>query len=167
MKQTLEELKKKLSIDQYGLETECTGQPELYETAGELMVNAKSAARTSKDYLDFVKADLSFKIRSNPENGVDSTVVVQHEYRKAQAEYIEAQELADSFSVLLTAVEQRKSMLKDLVTLFVYNYYSDTHEMSSERQAMNPVTKEQIINKRREAARDRQSNKDEVPEEEE
>ena len=165
VREQLNDLRKRLSIDPFGLEDECVGQPMLCAEVGELATDARSVAKTAKENLDYVRADLSSRIRKKPDDyvsgkpteaSIEAAIILQKEYQEASANAIDCQRVADAFGVLQTAVEQRKSMIKDLVTMFVYNYYSSRAEMGGERRQVTgvegEVTKEDIMNKRAENA---------------
>ena len=166
----LNEIREQLPIDQYQLEIECMGQPALYAEVGELASLARADAKTAKEHVDYVYADLSSKIRKDPdayklvkttEDSIKSAVLLQPEYQDAVKASIEAARIADSLGVLQTATEQRKSMIKDLVSLFVYSYYSSNKEMTGEKTAVEKVTQEDIVRARVERA----GRREEVPEE--
>jgi len=117
IRELLNELKAKLPVDQFNLELECRNQAALLEEVGEIAASVKKEAKVAKEHLEFVKADLSNKIRRNPEeygltkvteSGVASTIVLQEEYQEALKKAIDLSEEADCFSTLLLAVEQRK-----------------------------------------------------------
>lgn len=172
----LNELKSKLDINPFALEDECVNQPSLYAEVGELASEAKSVAKQMREHVEYVKAELSSSIRKDPEShgvgkvteaSVEAAIVLDAEYQRSVAESIDAQRISDSFNVLQSAVEQRKSMLKDLVTLFVYNYYSGRQDMTNESTNIGSVTKDQIIQKRREVAEQRMNRNDEITEVEE
>jgi len=167
-REQLSSLRQRLAIDPYNLEEECVGQPSLYAEVGELATESRSAAKKAKDTLDFTRADLSFKIRKEPakygvekvtEASIESAIIIQQEYQKAAAAVIETQRVADAFGVLQDSVGQRKSMLKDLVSLFIYNYYMSRAEMGGEKRQVNEVegevTKDAIMKKRAELASQR------------
>lgn len=164
----LSSLRQRLAINPNNLEEECVGQPSLFAEVGDLATEARSAAKKAKDTLDFTRADLSFKIRKEPakygvekvtEASVETAVIIQKEYQQAAATVIETQKVADAFGVLQDSVAQRKSMLKDLVSLFIYNYYMSRAEMGGERRQVNEVetevTQEAIMKKRAELAQQR------------
>lgn len=167
-RERLNDLRQRLSIDPYDLETECVGQSSLFAEVGDLATEARSVAKKAKDTLDFTRADLSFKIRKEPakyglekttEASIEATIIIQAEYQQAANAVIETQRVADAFNVLQDSVAQRKSMLKDLVSLFIYNYYMSRAEMGSERRQVNEVegevTKEAIMKRRAELAAER------------
>lgn len=167
-RERLSSLRQRLAIDQYNLEDECVGQPSLYAEVGDLATEARSIAKKAKDSLDFTRADLSFKIRKEPgkygvekvtEASIESAVIIQKEYQQAATAVIETQKVADAFGVLQESVGQRKSMLKDLVSLYIYNYYMSKAEMGGEKRQVNEVetevTQKAIMKKRAEIATQR------------
>lgn len=178
-KNQLNDLRNRLRIDPFDLETECVWQPSMYAEVGELATEARSAAKLAKDKLEYTKADLSFKIRKEPgkygvdkitEASVEAAVILQSEYQTTSTTVIEAQRIADAFGILQESVGQRKSMIRDLVTLFVFKYYSAQHEMGQDKhqagEVSGEVTKEEILKKRAELAEQR-GRSDEVKEEQE
>ena len=175
IQEVLRELKQRLEIDEYALEKECRDQALLYAEIGELYVDAKREARAAKETVDFDKAELDSKIRSNPEEydvakitegAISSTILRNEEYRKTQASFLSSQEIVDAFQILLSAAEQRKAMLRDLVSLYIYNYYSDTgpgkstKELSKLAEEKYMREKELKKERKREDAEERSSGRD-------
>jgi len=117
-KLTLQDFRTKLPLDRLELEQECCQQAIVYE------------------HISFVESELSLKIRKKPadfdlpedkkptEGTIVATVIVHESYQKAVSDYIQADKLANEASTLLVSAEQRKSGLRDLVRLYVNNYYS-------------------------------------------
>jgi hypothetical protein len=77
-----------------------------------------------------------FGIAKITESALDEAIRVHGDYREAVKKYSEAQYLSDCASVLLTAVEQRKSMIKDVVSLTIHELYTAQQDMSSERSSL-------------------------------
>ena len=151
----LEELRIKLPIDQHNLDEECRNQAVLYDGVGDLAMNVRTEARQAKEHLEFTKADLSTKIRKDPskygidkvtEASIDAVIRLQKEFEDANKEAIEAAGISDAFGVLLSAVEQRKSMLKDLVSLYIYQYFNTKQDLDLQRttQRIDAVTEDEI-----------------------
>lgn len=140
--QTLVYFRGKLPVDPLELERENSQQPALLDEVGEWVSGVKALSKVAKEHVDFVKADLSLRIRKNPgsfgltgkitEGSVDATITVSSEYQQAVGEYIEADKLANEASNLLLSVEQRKSSISNLVRLYVNNYYSSEKPISDE-----------------------------------
>jgi len=172
-RESLNHFRQHLPINQFSLEQECLQQAALYEEIGEWVSSVRADAKRSKEHLDFIKADLSLKIRKNPETyglsgkvtegSIDAVITTSNEYQGAVTTYIEADKLANEASVLLAAVEQRKSMLRDLVRLFIYSYYSREDVVSSGDWKS---AEEAILDLRsKKANEDREENEHEVEEE--
>lgn len=161
-----------LRIDGSKLGEECLGQAVLYNQIGELVSEIKRTARTSKDTLDFTEARLKKEARANPgqfgiqkvtEAALDEAVKTHDEYRSAQKEYGDAQYLADCAAVLLTSAEQRKSMLKDAVSMAIHELYSSHHDLSRDQHqlvgAQGDVNEQDVMDVRRANARARELEK--------
>jgi len=138
-KQLLADIRSKLPIDLYELEHECNNQSILYDEVGSWVASVRATAKIAKEHVSFVEADLSLRIRKNPKSfglsekptvdAVTSSVKISSEYKTAFEEYIEADKLANEASTLLESVAQRKSGLRDLVRLYINDYYSKTDEV--------------------------------------
>ena len=174
-KEVLDELKTKLPINQFQLELECTNQPSLLAEVGEIASAARKEAKTSKEHVKFVESDLSAKIRKAPETyglskltdtAITSTVILQKEYQEAITKSIDDAELADLLSILQSSVEQRKSLIRDLVSLYIYNYYS-SQDLSKDGRTAGGVTEEQIVKAREQNAKERAEDRMETRKEEE
>ncbi|MHA1363980.1 MAG: hypothetical protein ACTSP1_15825 [Candidatus Freyarchaeota archaeon] len=161
----LDEIKERIPIDRYNLDEECRRQAILYSDVGELVSEAKAEARRKEQRLELVKAELDSKIRESPSNygiekvsnpAIEAAIIRSSEYQQALSDYIDARETADKLSVLQTAVEHRKSSLRDLVSLYIYEYYSGSHDMTKEKRHLGEVTEEEIIRKRMELDRRRE-----------
>jgi len=161
----LADFRERLIIDQFALEEGCKDQPDLYREVGELYVSFKSSAKRLKEEVEYVKAELQQKIRSNPdvyglakvtESAISAAILLQPEFKEIQKEYLEMDELASTLNIFLTSVEQRKSALKDMVSLYIYNYYSDV-SLTSEGKEVVKADEERL----RQARRDKASRKKE------
>lgn len=159
----------RLKIDGSRLGEECLGQAVLYNQIGELVAQVKYASRIAKDTLDFTEARLKKEARANPglfgiqkvtESALEEAVKTHDEYRSAQKEYGDLQYLADCATVLLTSAEQRKSMLKDSVSMAIHELYSTQHDLSQDQNqlvsAQAKVNEEDVMNIRRANARARE-----------
>lgn len=162
----LRELKTRLPIDRTRLDEECAGQASLYNEIGEIVAELKRDARTAKDFVDRERSRLRKEIRENPglhgiskltESALEDGVNTHPDYIKAQQNYAEAQYLADLSATLVTAAEERKSMIKDAVTLFVHEFYSTKDDLGSAKANMQAVTEDQINQIRRQAAQEQQT----------
>ena len=168
MNDLLKKLKNDIQIDEFALEKECVKQPQLYAEIGALYVDAKAAARNAKKVVDFLQDDLDEKIRLNAEkfsltgriteSAISSTIRRDLNYRRLFENYLELQRISDHFQILLDSAAQRKSAIKDLVSLYIYNYYSDT-TMGKEIHATDKIIEQQIIQARKDKI-DRQEHED-------
>ena len=141
-REILNDLKAKLSIDQFELEKECCEQPIIYEEVGCWVASVKARSKIAKEHVSFVESDLSLRIRKNPESfdlsgkptvdAVIACVKVNSEYKQAFQDYIEADRLSNEASTLLESVAQRKSSIRDLVRLYVNDYFSRADEVTHE-----------------------------------
>jgi len=157
LKEGLVGLRKKLPIDSYELERECREQPSLYDEIGDLATKAKAFARNAKRELELLEANLRAKVRSNPESygimgkisndAILEVVTIQEDVQKAKQDYIDATEIAEDFSVLLTSGEQRKSMIRASVDLFVHAYYT-SQDLGRQERALGEVSIDEIAMQR-------------------
>jgi len=158
VKNKLDEFRGRLSIDSNHLEDECIYQAVLYGEVGEFAAELRRDAKIAKERLDYEKAGLQRDARMNPANygitkvteaAIEEAVLTNNVYRKVLAESIDSSYLADCANILQTAIEHRKSMVKDLVTLFVHEYYSSSQDMTPEKKFLTKVTEEEIMAYRR------------------
>lgn len=166
-KQIHAQFKSRLPIDLYELEKECAQQPIVYDDIGEWVSEIKAKAKIAKEHVEFVKAGLSLTIRKNPtsyglkekptEGSIAVVIALEEDYRLAFREYIDADKLANEASVLLTAAEQRKSSIRDLVRLYVNSYFSKNDALGDEdwKQAEQAIIEER--NRRASEEEDRKS----------
>jgi len=135
-KTLLDELRGRIEVDRNELELEEEKQSSIHLEVGELRVEAKSAVRQLETDIKFLRSDLDAEIRKDPGKfgiekitgvAVDSAIMRNEEYRNLENKLVEAQTVSDHFQILLSTVEERKSLLKDLVSLYIYNYYSQNN----------------------------------------
>lgn len=141
--QMLEFLREKLPINQFDLDRENSFQSVLYDQAGEWVAGVRAEAKVAKEHIDFVKADLSLKIRRDPasyglsekkntEGAINSVITTHPDYQRAVADSIDADRMAYEASILLSAIEKRSSGISNLVRLFVRAYYSSDNPVSEQ-----------------------------------
>ena len=154
----LRELKSRMPIDRTRLDEECVGQAAMYADIGEFVSELKRDARNAKDFLDLEHSRLRKAIRENPgaygiakltESALEDGVITHDDYRRALQSATEAQYLADCANVLIAAAEQRKSMIKDAVALYIHEYFSTKDDMAPQKVGMRKVTEERINDLRR------------------
>jgi len=135
----LQDFSMRLPIDSLELEKECIEQASLYAEIGEWVSDVKARAKIAKEHVSFVESELSLDIRKNPESHnlpgkvtegvVSATISTNERYQKAFKDYVVADQLANEASTLLLAAEQRKSGIRDLVQLYIHNYYSGQEDV--------------------------------------
>jgi len=133
----IEGIKNRMSINQHDLVEECKKQPAFYMEVTSEVSSLKSDAKKAKAFFDYTKADLETKIRLNPDNydlpkatadAVAAKVITQKEYRDAISDMHDKESMAESLGAVVIALEQRKSMIRDMVQLFVYDYHQTKME---------------------------------------
>ena len=126
--------KNRVSIDEFALERELREQPLLYLEIAEIASQLKADSKQAKAELDLVKAKAGAEIRENPdkfgiakvtEAAITAAITTHKSVVEAGTRLLDLEADADIFSSILSAAEQRKSMLRDLVSLYIHKYYSD------------------------------------------
>ncbi len=87
-------------------------------------------------------------MKKTTNDAIEDAIVCTKEYREAAEYYYEIQAITESFSILLNAVEQRKAMLRELVSLFVHNYYT-ADKLTNEQKQLQDNTQDRIQDMRR------------------
>ncbi len=133
-----EAIRARLLIDQYNLDDECIKQPAFYAEVCNELPEYKAEYRRAKARFERAQADLEGEIRQDPgayglvkptRDAVEACIIRQDSYGTAQEEVIEAEYFSNSIEQLLHQVEQRKSMIRDLVVLFEKNYRQQMSQM--------------------------------------
>lgn len=156
-KDLLNEFGSKLGIDRFNLEIEACNQPILLEEVGSVKVDAKNQAKEAKDKLELIKSRLLLDIKRNPdkynlekptEATVAAAIVCEPEYQSALKEFNILEEQSNAIDIIYAAVEQRKSLIREAVSLYVHEYYSK-QPMKKEEEALEGVTQQDIIELKR------------------
>lgn len=170
----IEGIKSRLRIDENNLVRECSLQPLLYEEISSLAALARSEANRKKEDVETFRAKLNIAIRDNPEKyvsgkvtegAISNTIESNEELIVAKNEYLDALEISGALDSMLRTVEQRKSMLRDLVQLFVFQYYSSENTRAPSSQEVRKADEEAVANAR-EVGRRRRRSGTEIEEEE-
>jgi len=149
----LTDLRERIEVDRNELELEEEKQTSIHLEVGDLRVEAKRTVRQLEVDIKFLRSYLDGMIRENPGNygiakitgtAVDSAIMRNGEYREMENKLIDAQTISDHFQILLSTVEERKSLLKDLVSLYIYNYYSQNSH-SGEKNKMQELAEERLL----------------------
>jgi len=148
-------IKARLPIDREALEEECVRQPLLYEEVAAAASKAKSNAKKAKEEAEITAAELNLDIRRNTEkyigegikvteSVISNTIFSNKKYLAAKDEWLKTEEISSSLDSLQRTVEQRKSMLRDLVTLFTFRYYEIKHSEPIKSKEINRATEDQV-----------------------
>ena len=159
IKDALLDLKERLPINQEALDNECRRQSWLVEDAGELEMHSVALFKRKKDQLGRIRAGLYLDIRDEPEAFkvgpkptapiIEARIEEIGSYRDALADLRDLEDLVDSVKSIKSVVDTRRSMLHELVKLFVYNYMAGPQDASLIRDSQTrealAVNKEQRI----------------------
>ena len=147
-------LRSRLRIDMYGLDVECAEQPELYEQAARLQAEAKTDYSAAQLERERIEAVTGLDIRTNPDNynlskvteGTIKDVLGGHvDILAAKQTCIDCEERYKLLTSIVSAMEQRRSMINAAVDLFTHSYYMDDTGNASRR--LSPGKREEIIEK--------------------
>lgn len=136
----IEEIKGKLIIDKDQLHFECIQQPALYAEVRELLTLVREEKDAAKNDITLKAAALSMQIRNAPEafnidkvteKAIESALITHPEYQQAIADSTKLNTIYELLLGLKDALEQRKSMIRELVSLFVHEYYSTKTDLSA------------------------------------
>jgi len=131
----LKQMTAKLPIDMNDLEGEWIRQPGMYVEVGQWCAKLRMDAKQAKQHAEFVYGNFYHDIIQDPNHGglpkttealVKAFILTMQEYREALDAMNEAERLANESMRLLEALEQRKAGLRDLVRLYVHEYYMDS-----------------------------------------
>lgn len=129
----LEELRKKLLIDEHALELELKNYPALIDEVGQACVLAISDRDEAKEDLDEVQAVVDAQIRRNAaiadekitEKEVESQKKLNAKVKAANQNFLDLKLEAAQWGVLKEAFDKRSYALSKLVDLYIANYYSE------------------------------------------
>jgi glycine betaine/choline ABC-type transport system substrate-binding protein len=122
-----------IRIDETALDVEWLEQPRLFMKYARNAAQARKRVDEAKEALDVAKAELDKKIRSNPkkygvekitENAISNLIIKQDTYKEAMQEFSDARYEADIAQSAVSAFNQRKEALENLVKLFGMQYFS-------------------------------------------
>lgn len=134
--QIIEDIRSRLEINRYDLGTECVKQPAFFAEVAFKVPELKKEMLKAKAEFERTKADLEIQIRKDPadfnlsdikitDKVVTAAVPIQEKYQQTQAAYFDAMEIYSQFQSVVDAVEDRKTMIRDLVTLWEKDYYQE------------------------------------------
>jgi hypothetical protein len=120
-------------IDETALDVEWLEQPNLMMRYARVAATARMNLDLAKESLDFVRAELDKKIRTDPgiygiekvtETVVQNIIIAQDEYKEASRVVISAKFEADVAQGAVRAFEARKDALENLVRLHGQQYFA-------------------------------------------
>lgn len=145
-----------LKIDETALDIECLDQPTLMMRYSKLQARTEKRVGELKEALAVVEADLDLDIRLHPgrygvpldSDGIPKIKVTeavvtgrlkkQEEYKEAHEDLLEAQHKNNILKGAVKSVEQRKSMLEELIKLHGQRYFAGP---KTERNLTNEISK--------------------------
>jgi len=139
-----EYLRQHLAIHIESLHTDAAEQPELACQAGELYASCQAKSRQAKLHLDSVLATVESEVRAEPakfgvikttENAISTVVTLDTRVKAAQQELAAAERESGEASVLYTAYDHRRAMLKLEGDLYISNYWGGSHVQGQTGQA--------------------------------
>lgn len=142
-----------LRIDEQRLDREWLGQASLYAYWSDRLAEAQHALDMAKVQADIEKATLERDIRTAPdefglqkatEASIAAAVLLQPEYKIAQARLAERAKVVAHLRGYITAIEHRKRALTCLVDLHLAGYYADTRRTAAGRAALDDADKADI-----------------------
>lgn len=125
-----DQLKDRLKIDKFDLDTEVAEQSALHEEVGREFAAAKARRDTVKTKLKEIEAKLDAQFRKAPSAGRVTEAEIKHrmqlspKHKVAVDDYIKACQAADELETLLGSFDQRNYMLSRMVDLYIASYFS-------------------------------------------
>ncbi len=140
----IDELRTKLRIDKYSLDTEVEHQPELYGEVAEAASLAKSQIESLEEQIKELEADLDTQARADAEtegdriteNAIKAIIASDKDRKEMVIKLLDARYLQRRLEALTTSFRHRSYALRDMVDLFLASYYSSRSAsgMRKERQ---------------------------------
>ncbi len=139
------DFEKDLSINKFRLDEECISHPTLYYRYSEACVEAKANVSKFNDRYNLVRADVNIALRDEytskgvkfTEALITSAIDKDERVIKAKEKLREAEETYAKLNVAVQAMEQRKSMLDNVVKLYLSGYYAQPTASGSTRENIN------------------------------
>lgn len=158
---SLERYRLLVRLDRHSLDLAAEEQPQLYLDVAEQRVVARSRADAAKDELLRTDARLGREVRAKmeaegtkPTEGKVADVVLGNQGHLAAAEKVaEARRESDEWDALVAAFEHRKSMIRELATLYASGYYTAGAAAGARSQVRDTaaVAAREALTKHREA----------------
>lgn len=153
MKNTEEQPKFEIGINEFELDKEWVNQPRLFLKWAERLAGARKRVEEAKNELNVVRADLDFEIRSNPEKydlpkvtetSIGATILKQQEYAIAEKALTQAKYEEGMLEAAVEALRQRKNALENLVELHVAGYFSNPRAPEGTKEEVDEMEKREL-----------------------
>jgi hypothetical protein len=130
---TYDELLASLQISEHTLETNCVHQPTLYFEIAQLVTAARTEKANIKQELKEKEAEVSNDIRHSAATAgeritvgeVNDQVALDRAIVALNRKLLAADEKLGKLEALKESYQQRKDMLRELVQLYMSNYFAD------------------------------------------
>jgi hypothetical protein len=147
-------------INRYRLDEEAEKQAATYGFYADRLAEAKSNRDSQKANLEYIEAKVGLQMRENPPENIkvtDSTisnlVSCNDDVQSAKNKYLEEQALVNKLEAIVTAMEHRRSQIKNLTMLWIGGYYSVPGSSREDEQSSR--VSEAMRDKLKERSRDR------------
>jgi len=148
-----------LEIDEYNLEQEWSRQPKLFFEWAKKAADSRLKMDEAKTAVEITRAEVDSEVRANParfgiegritEKVVEAAVCQSSRYAGAVRKLGVAKHRYDVLSALVSALEQRKSALENLVRLYLSNYYSEPKAPKDCKEELEEMQKDRAFRPRR------------------
>ena len=143
---------KDIGIDENALDEEWLRQPHLYLKSAQKAEELQGKVKKAKEQLELTDAEIEKEIREgaekNTEKSIATKIILNKEHQKAAANLFELEhEYRIISKVALSAIEQKKTALENLVKLYVAGYFSKPTEPKKgniKENAINNADEKQV-----------------------
>lgn len=155
---------KDVTIDESALDVEWLQQPKLMLKYSQHAADCMRQLDWEKEKLLSVKAEIDRDIRTNPEKYglakltetvVENTIILNEGYVEQSTNVIQAKYNLDMARAAVTAIDQKKTTLENLVKLFGQQYFAgpkvprDLSSESRKREELNQKVNDAVKSMRR------------------
>jgi len=138
---TIEEFEEALAINEQELQIACRNQPVMFHHVAKALVTARAEYRDAQTHLKRTEAEVALNLRQQAdvaeermtEKKCDELVTTNQEVVHADDAVNERYQRLEELLALKESYVQRKDMLRELVALFIADYYSDPTRGSESR----------------------------------
>lgn len=141
------------TIDRFHLEVEADKQSELMEHYGRKLAYYSALEKEAKRKLEYVQAECAEIIRNNPKQyGLEKTTdtvvyriaLNEPDYVREHDGYREILQMKLTYEAAVKALAQKGSMIKELVKLWLNDYYSEPTVYASEAGPNQSIQKHRL-----------------------